>query len=77
MPAALRTSRESVHVFVISRMLCEYLPRCAHQPPRMLAETLLDLAERECDPRRQDDKTVFCARIAQRRAARRAAERLL
>ena len=57
--------------------LCECLLRCAHQPPRMLAETLLDFAERECDPRRRDDKTVLCARIPQRRAARRAAERLL
>ena len=49
--------------------LCECLLRCAHQPPRMLAETLLDLAEREGDLRRRDDKTVLCARIAQRRAA--------
>ena len=69
MPAALRTSRESVHVFEKSRMLCEYLPRCEYQPPRMLAETLLDFAERECDPRCRDDKTVLCVRIPQRRAA--------
>ena len=49
--------------------LCECLLRHAHQPPKMLAETLLDLAEREGDPRRRDDRTVLCARIAQRRAA--------
>ena len=49
--------------------LCECLLRHGHQPPKMLAETLLDLAEREGDPRRRDDRTVLCARIAQRRAA--------
>ena len=44
--------------------LCECLLRHGHQPPKMLAETLLDLAEREGDPRRRDDRTVLCARIA-------------
>ena len=49
--------------------LCEYPLRHAHQPPKMLAETLLELADREGDPRRRDDRTVLCARIVQRRAA--------
>lgn len=44
-------------------VLAELLQTHAHQPPEMLSETLLDRAR----PDHQDDATVLCARIAQRR----------
>ena len=48
--------------------VCDCLEAHAHQPPEMLAETLLSLAEKTVDPKQRDDMTVLCARIIGRQA---------
>jgi stage II sporulation protein E len=53
----------------MERVLLEF----RHQPPEMLAETVVRRAEARTDAARRDDMTVVCARITQRRTALRTA----
>ncbi|MBQ9952349.1 MAG: SpoIIE family protein phosphatase [Clostridia bacterium] len=52
----------------MERVLLEF----RHQPPEMLAETVVRRAEARTDAARRDDMTVVCARVTQRRTALRA-----
>ena len=49
----------------LEKILIEY----SHQPPEMLAETIVRKMEERVDNNHRDDMTVVCARVSQRRAA--------
>lgn len=47
--------------------LCACLEAKGHQPPEMLAESILSNVERRVSPQQRDDMTVLCAHLSERR----------
>jgi len=54
---------------VSAEVLTETLMEFGRQPPQMLAETLLRVAETRGDAKRRDDMTVLCARVSRQTSA--------